>query len=83
MSGACGVCRPPAFWLYPLARSRAHSSAMRVLVDAVSWMTPLHASESPSIWRIQSVTTSSSSVSAGLDCHERPSTLESGAFDGK
>ena len=57
-----------------LVFSRAHSSAMSVLVDAVSWITPLHASESPSIWRSQSVATSSTSVSAGLDCHARPST---------
>ena len=30
-------------------RSRAQISAISVLVDAVSWITPLHASESPSI----------------------------------
>ena len=57
-----------------MVRSRAQSSATSVLVDAVSWMTPLHASDRPSIWRIQSVTTSSSSVSAGLDCQASPST---------
>ena len=51
-----------------VARSRAQSSATSVLVEAVSWMTPLHASDSPTICRIQSHTTSSSSVSAGLDC---------------
>ena len=45
-----------------------------MLEDAVSWMTPLHPSESPTIWRTQSVTTSSSSLSAGEDCQERPST---------
>ena len=44
-----------------------------MLVDAVSWITPLQALESPSIWRSQSVVTSSTSVSAGLDCHARPS----------
>ena len=37
-------------------------------------MTPLKAGESPSIWRSQSVTTSSISVTAGLDCHESPIT---------
>ena len=37
------------------ARSRAHSSATSVLVDAVSLITPLHASDRPSIWRIQPV----------------------------
>ena len=37
-------------------------------------MTPLHPPDSPTIWRIQSSTTSSSSVTAGLDCHDSPST---------
>ena len=45
-----------------------------MLEDAVSWMTPLHASDRPTICRIQSVVTSSTSVSAGLDCHDRPRT---------
>ena len=36
-------------------------------LEAVSWMTPLHAADNPTICRIQSVTTSSTSVSAGLD----------------
>ena len=45
--------------------SRAQSKATSpVLVDAVSWMTPLHAVDRPTIWRTQSVTVSSSSVSA-------------------
>ena len=57
-----------------MVRSRAQSSATSVLVEAVSWITPLHASDRPTICRIQSVTTSSSSVSAGLDCQDRPST---------
>src|SRR6186713_165798 len=37
-------------------------------------MTPLQADDRPSNWRNQSVATSSTSVSAGLDCHARPST---------
>src|SRR5438045_8073339 len=37
-------------------------------------MTPLHASLRPTICRIQSQTTSSSSLSAGLDCQESPRT---------
>ena len=45
-----------------------------MLVEAVSWITPLQAGESPSICRSQSVTTSSISVTAGLDCHESPIT---------
>jgi hypothetical protein len=45
-----------------------------VLVEAVSWITPLHSDDSPIIWRTHPTTTSSSSVSAGLDCHDRPST---------
>ena len=49
-------------------------SATSVLVEAVSWITPLQAGESPSICRSQSVTTSSISVTAGLDCHESPIT---------
>jgi len=49
-------------------------SATSVQLEAVSEMTPLHAGDRPTICRIQSVTTSSTSVSAGLDCHERPST---------
>jgi hypothetical protein len=72
-------CRPPRFDPYAVVRSRAQIKAINVVVEAVSWITPLHASDSPSISRIQSVTTSSSSVSAGLDCHARPSTAEAGA----
>ena len=49
-------------------------SATSVLVEAVSWITPLQAGESPSICRSQSVTTSSISVTAGLDCQESPIT---------
>ena len=55
---------------HPFARA---SIATRVLVDAVSWITPLQASDRPAIRRNQSVTTSSSSVSAGQDCQVRPS----------
>jgi hypothetical protein len=53
---------------------RLFKSAINVLVDAVSAMTPFHASDKPTIWRSQSTVTSSSSVSAGLDCQARPST---------
>ena len=49
-------------------------SATSVLVEAVSWITPLQAGERPTICRSQSVTTSSTSVTAGLDCHESPIT---------
>ena len=49
-------------------------SATSVLVEAVSWITPLQAGDKPSIRRSQSVTTSSISVTAGLDCHESPIT---------
>jgi hypothetical protein len=59
---------------YAVLRSRAQSRATSVLVDAVSWMTPRKVSGRPNIWRVQSQTTSSSSVSAGLDCQESPST---------
>ena len=68
------ACRPPRASAYSTLRSRAQIRATSVLVDAVSWMTPLQASDRPIICRIQSQTTSSSSVSAGLDCHESPST---------
>jgi hypothetical protein len=44
-----------------------------VVVDAVSWITPFHALDNPSIWRNQSVVTCSSSVSAGLEVQFRPS----------
>ena len=57
-----------------MRRSRAQSSASSVLVEAVSWITPSQAGDSPTIWRSQPVATSSSSVSAGLDCQARPST---------
>jgi hypothetical protein len=43
-----------------------------VLVDAVSLMTPTHADERSTIWRTQSVTTSSTSLSTGEDCQDRP-----------
>ena len=39
---------------------------------AVSWMTPVNASGSPSICRSQSMTTSSTSVAAGLVCQLMP-----------
>ncbi len=57
-----------------MARSRAQISATRVEVDAVSWITPRQAGDSPTIWRTQSVATSSISVTAGEDCQDRPST---------
>ena len=53
-------------------RSRAQSSATSVAVEAVSWMTPLKVAGSPSICRSQSITTSSSSVAAGLVCQLIP-----------
>ena len=42
-------------------------------MDAVSWMTPRQSSDSPHSWRNQSHITSSTSVSAGDDCHVMPS----------
>ena len=45
-----------------------------MLVDAVSWITPLHAADKPTIWRSQPVVISSTSVKAGLDCQASPST---------
>ena len=77
-----------------MVRSRAHSNATSVLVDAVSFSTPLQAADRPSIWRIQSTVTSSISVNAGLDCQaspitpspelsKSPSTLAKVPFDGK
>ena len=41
-------------------------------MDAVSLMTPTHAGERSTILRTQSVTTSSTSLSAGEDCQDRP-----------
>ena len=41
---------------------------------AVSWMTPDQAGESPTIWRSQSITTSSISVAAGDVCQLIPCT---------
>ncbi len=78
-----------------MARSRGRTAAP----PACKW-TPYPESrrstrsERPVIWRIQSVTTSSTSVSAGLDCQESPSTprpvlakspstLASSPFEGK
>ena len=72
--GAPPPCSPPPARAKPDDRSRAQMSATSVQVEAVSWMTPLQVSERPTIWRTQSVTTSSSSVSAGLLCQESPST---------
>ena len=56
-----------------MARSRAASRATRHAVDAVSWMTPFHDPGSAVSSRSQSTTTSSTSVSAGADCHVIPS----------
>ena len=42
-------------------------------MDAVSWMTPFHDPGSPVSSRSHSTTTSSTSVSAGADCHVMPS----------
>ena len=47
--------------------------ATSVAADAVSWITPCHWLDSPSIWRNQSSTCSSSSVSAGLEAQLSPS----------
>ena len=41
-------------------------------VLAVSWMTPVKAGLRPTIWRSQSMTTSSTSVAAGLVCQLMP-----------
>ena len=41
-------------------------------VDAVSWMTPVKLSGSPTSWRSQSIITSSTSVAAGLVCQLMP-----------
>jgi hypothetical protein len=43
-------------------------------VLAVSWITPVHAGDSPTIWRSQSITTSSISVAAGEVCQLMPCT---------
>ena len=61
-----------------LARSRAASSAVSVLLEAVSWMTPPPAevdrnpSGRPSRSTSQSITCVSSSVHAGLVAHSMP-----------
>ena len=55
-------------------RSRAQSSAVSVEVEAVSWMTPSKAGGSPTIWRSQPITTSSTSVAAGEVCQLMPCT---------
>ena len=73
-SGASSACRPPRFCENCDVRSRAHSSAVNVEVLAVSSMTPVNVSGSPTIWRSQSITTSSTSVAAGLVSQLMPCT---------
>ena len=45
------------------------STAIRVAVEAVSWITPVKPSGRPSAMRSQSMTRCSSSVAAGEVCH--------------
>ena len=71
-SGASSACRPPRFWVNSVVRSRAQSRAQKVAVLAVSWITPVNVSGRPSIWRSHSMTTSSTSVAAGLVCQLMP-----------
>ena len=71
-SGAARDCSPPRCSEPSLARSRAASIATRQAVDAVSWIAPRHCGDSPQRSRSQSVTTCSTSVSAGADCHVMP-----------
>jgi hypothetical protein len=63
---------PARFWPWPLERSRAHSSAVSVAVEAESWITPVNDSGSPTMRRSHSITTSSTSVAAGLVCQLIP-----------
>jgi len=67
-SGARSACRPPPFCEKPDVHSRAQSSAVKVEVLAVSAITPLNESGRPTIVRSHSMTTSSTSVAAGLVC---------------
>ena len=73
-SGASSACRPPRFCENAEVRSRAHSSAVKVDVLAVSSITPVKVSGSPTISRSHSMTTSSTSVAAGLVCQLMPCT---------
>lgn len=58
----------------PVVRSRAHRSAHRLAVEAVSWMTPVKRGGSPISLPSQTMTTCSSSVAAGQDCQTMPLT---------
>ena len=40
--GASSACIPPRFWPKAPVRSRAHSSAQKVEVLALSWMAPVN-----------------------------------------
>ena len=73
-SGASSACRPPRFCENADVRSRAQSRAVKVDVLAVSSMTPVNVSGSPTISRSHSMTTSSTSVAAGLVCQLMPCT---------
>jgi hypothetical protein len=70
-SGASSPWSPAPFWLKPELFSRAHRSAQSVAVLAVR-TTPVQVSDRPTIWRSQSITTSSTSVAAGLVCQLMP-----------
>ena len=70
--GGSPACSPSRFWEKLLVRSRAQRSAVSVEVEAVSWITPVKVEGSPTIWRSQSITTSSTSVAAGEVCQLMP-----------
>ena len=78
--------QPAAVLARSVVRSRAQSSAQNVAVLALSWMTPVNVSGRPTIWRSQSMTTSSTSVPAGLVCQlmhcaPRPAATRSASTD--
>jgi hypothetical protein len=58
----------------PVVRSRAQTSAQKVAVEAVSWMTPWNPSGSPINCPSHAIMRCSSSVAAGLVCHNMPLT---------
>ena len=71
-SGASSACRPPRFCENADVLSRAQRSAVKVEVLAVSSITPVKARGRPTISRSHSMTTSSTSVAAGLVCQLMP-----------
>ena len=86
--GASPPCSPSRFWEKSLVRSRAQRSAVKVEVEAVSWMTPVKVAGNPTIWRSQSITTSSTSVAAGdvcqlIPCAPRPAQTRSPSTEAK